>query len=644
MKKKIEIIYFNIFLICFLEIMYHIFRKQFLWNTNLIYIVLGSFITIFTLNILSEILKEKASKIVNITLSIILTVYYIGQVIFYRLYSVPFSFSTIGLAKSATEFKELIIDILVQNIYIILIFFIPIILYIIFWKNIYIKSFSIKNCLISFGVIIFLIVLRILFLQYDKNDMYSAYNLYYNINASEKNFETFGVMTSTRLDLQRLITNFEETVEVSSENTEPEELIDIQEEITYNVMDIDFETLKSETKNKSLISAYDYINSKEPSKKNQFTGKFQGKNLIFILAEGFNSIAVDENLTPTLYKLCNSGFVFNNFYTPEFLSTTGGEFQATTGLIPTQSILSTWKKEKPSIKFALGNSFGKIGYNTFSYHNWTYNYYSRNVTMKTLGFEKYMAKGNGLEELMNCEWIPSDMDMIDVTTDFYIKNEPFVTYYVTVSAHAPYYFGNGNSMATKNKEAVSHLNYSTNIKAYLAGQIELNNALELLINKLDNAGILENTVIALVGDHYPYTISLEDINSISSYERDEIVEVNKSNFIVWNSTMEEKIEVNKVGDQIDVLPTLLNLFGIEYDSRTIIGQDILSDTPGMAIFSNRSWVTDFGTYFSAKNKFIPRENVEIEDGYVNKINKEIAQKFTMSEIFIKHNIYDLLFR
>ena len=73
------------------------------------------------------------------------------------------------------------------------------------------------------------------------------------------------------------------------------------------------------------------------------------------------------------------------------------------------------------------------------------------------------------------------------------------------------------------------------------------------------------------------------------------MEVNRSNFILWNSEA-KTVEVDKVGSQIDVLPTLLNLFGIEYDSRLIIGKDILSDAPGLAIFSNRSWVSDYGTY------------------------------------------------
>ena len=124
-----------------------------------------------------------------------------------------------------------------------------------------------------------------------------------------------------------------------------------------------------------------------------------------------------------------------------------------------------------------------------------------------------------------------------------------------------------------------------------------------------------------------------------SYERDEIVEVNRSNFIIWNSEMEETIEIEKTGSQIDVLPTLLNLFGIEYDSRLIVGKDILSTYPGLAIFSDRSWVYDKGTYFSKSRKFVPREGESVDEEYIKNMNIEVANRFSVSGQIINNNIY-----
>ena len=649
-----KVIYVIGFLIIYLEMIFKVLILKNIEIVDLAYTLLFSIQTTIILNLIFNIIKPKISKIILITISIILTLYFIIQAVFYNLFSIPFSFSTLGLAEGAMKFTDMIFDAIIANILVIILFFIPVILLIAFNKVIQINQYKKKEILISIAIIIAMIALNFLIINLDGNGEYSAYRLCYEIDAQEKNIKKFGLLKSTIIDIQRTIFGFEEKINLEieddnnndgeAEETDKNEGEPTTEELQYNVTDLNLEELIQQTTDANLKQIYQYINSIEASNKNEYTGYFKDKNLIFILAEGFNTIAVSPELTPTLYKLTNSGFVFKNFYSPVFLSTTGGEFQAKTGLIQTQSILSAWKNQMPNIKYALGNSFSQVGYTANAYHDWTYDYYSRNKTMQTLGFNSYMAIGNGLEKLIDSKWLPRDVDMINVTTDFYTSAEKFVTYYVTVSGHAPYNFGGGNSTATRYKELVKDLPYDTAVKAYIASQIELDRAVETLIQKLEEKGILQDTVIALVGDHYPYTLSIDEINSVSTYTRDEIVEVNKSNFILWNSQMEETIQIDKVGSQVDVLPTLLNLFGIEYDSRLIVGQDILSNKEGIAIFSNRSWVSDKGTYFSAQNKFVPKDNVTIEDGYVKEINKQVSNKFTMSNLFVKYNIYNSLIK
>ena len=649
-----KVIYIVAFLVIYLEM---IFKMVVLKSVKLVdigYTILFTMQIILVLNLLCNLFKQKASKIILFVSTIILTIYFMIQAVFYNLFSVPFSFMTLGLAGNALDFTNIIKDAIIQNIVVIILLAIPLILLIVFRKKVEFMRYNKKQVGVWVLIIIAIMLIQAGVIQLDKEDVYSPYNLLNNINAQEKNIEKFGLINSTVIDLERTIFGFEENLVIETTSDDIEEKPEEQEpeqveeekpeevEVTYNELDLGLEELIEQTSDKNLKNIYQYISNVEPTNKNEYTGYFKDKNLIFILAEGFNSIAVSEELTPTLYKLANSGFVFNNFYSPVFLSTTGGEFQATTGLIPTQNILSMWKKNKPYIGYALGNSFTKQGYTANAYHDWTYTYYSRQDTMKTLGFSSYMGMGNGLEKLMNSKWLPSDVDMMNVTTDFYASEDKFVTFYITVSGHAPYNFGGGNSTATKYKEYVNDLPYSTAVKAYLASQMELDRAVEALIQNLEEKGVLQDTVIALVGDHYPYTLSIDEINEVSSYERDEIVEVNRSNFILWNSAMEEKVEVDKVGSQIDVLPTLLNLFGIEYDSRLIIGQDILSDNPGIAIFSNRSWVSDYGTYFASGKEFVSNGKGEIDDDYVNNINKSVANKFTMSQSFIKYDIYKKL--
>lgn len=644
MKKKFSSIFYISFLVIYLEILVKIFiTKSF---SGILFTLLFSIPLILILYLITNIFKRKGNIVLTYIISILLIFYYCFQFFFHRLFSNIFSFNTLGLASNALDFTNIIVDVVLKNIWIVILFFVPLILLIIFHKRINFERANWKKLVICFSILLISWGASLLCLLINKNETYSAYNLYYNINSETKTVETFGLFTYTRLDIKRVLFGFEEQLTVKEEPDIPkdEEVDEPEEKITYNEIAIDFDSLLSNESNETIKNMIEYFKNSEPTNKNEYTGMFKGKNLIFLLAEGFNMIAVDQELTPTLYKLTNEGFVFQNFYSPVFLSTTGGEFQATTGLIPTQSILSDWKKYQPSITYALGNAFTPLGYNANSYHNWTYTYYSRQKTMKTLGFDSYMGCGNGMEDMINCSWLPSDVDMINKTFPLYKDSTPFVTYYVTVSGHAPYaYNSTGNSIALKNKDLVADLPYSNNVKAYLATQIELDRALEALINNLEEAGILEDTVIALVGDHYPYTLTIDEINEISDYERDEIVEVNRSNFIIWNSEM-ERVEVDKVGSQIDVLPTLLNLFGIEYDSRLIVGKDILSDTPGLAIFSDRSWVSDYGTY--KKGKFTLKEGKTLEnvDEYVSEMNNLVSNRFTLSANIIKYNMYEYLLK
>ena len=169
-------------------------------------------------------------------------------------------------------------------------------------------------------------------------------------------------------------------------------------------------------------------------------------------------------------------------------------------------------------------------------------------------------------------------------------------------------------------------------------KIVLKKNLLILLNKLEESKRLEDTVIALVGDHYPYELTLEQVNELSEYEKDGIIEVNRSNFILYNSQM-QTIKIDKVASQIDVLPTLYNLFGIDYDSRLIIGKDILSTEPGLAIFGNRSWVSDYGSYFSNSKKFIVKENKEVTEDYISQINQIVNNRINMSKLIIENDYY-----
>ncbi len=633
-KLKIHPFIYFFFTILYLEIISKIVITNHLFNLGLIYVLIYSlpFCLFFTL--LSKSFFYKMNKIISIIITLVITIYFEVQYIFYNLFSIPFSFSTISLANQALDFSNIIKDAILDHLLVFSLYLIPLIILIILNRKIDFSKYH-KESIIS---LFFMLITSYIFTFLTLIPSQEKKDLYFKIDDQISIIDSFGMLTYTKIDLKRQIWGYDTDliIEAKPEEKEPTEI-----EYGDNILDLNL----SETNNNNINKINNYVTNSSPTNKNKYTGLFKDKNLIFILAEGFNEIAVDETRTPTLYKMVNNGFVFNNFYSPVFLSTTGGEFQATTGLIPTQEILSTWKKKTPKISYALGNTFSQLGYRIHSYHNWTYTYYKRNITMKTLGFTNYLGCGNGLEDRMDCEWLPQDSKMIEVTTPDYLNKEGnFVTYYVTVSGHSPY--NSGDNIARIHLDSVKDLTYSDSVKYYLAAQVELDKMLEELIKDLEESGELDNTVIALVGDHYPYTLSIDEMNEAATYEKDDTIEVNHSNFILWNNQIEEPIVIDKVGSQIDVLPTILNLFGIDYDSRLIVGKDILSDYEGLAIFSNRSWTSDYGSYDSSTKTFTLKEGKELKDEtieeYVTRINNRVANSFSISKLIIDNNYYEYI--
>ena len=637
MKTKIIPIYFIYYIILlYLELIFRIFCINKFFSLSIINILLYLIPISIFMSIISKILSNKKNYYISLALISLLTLYFCIELVFERTFNVFFSLSTLGLANQTLSFLGETISSIMTNIIPIFLLFIPLILTIIFHKKIDYFKCNKKELLIYIISIIISILLFLGSLFINKE----IYDLYFNSNNLTLYKEKMGVISSLGFEIKSKILKKDEEIEFIPNIEVPSDKEPEPEVITYNNLDIDFNYLISNESNSTLKSIHEYFSQEEGTKKNKYTNYYQGKNLILIVAESFNSIAVDKNLTPTLYKLVNNGFTFDNFYSPVILSTIGGEYQVLTGLYPNISLLSSiWRKKENNYLFGIANRFKDLGYNTYAYHNNQYNFQNRDNYLKSLGFTNYQGCYNGLETKINCRiWPQSDQELIEATFDDYKSStKPFMTYYVTVSGHMGYNWG--NAMSKKHYDKVKDLPYSEDIKAYLATQIELDLALETLINKLTENNIIDDTVIALVGDHYPYAISLDHINEVSNYERDEIFEINRSNFILWNNK-EKNVKIEKVGSQIDVLPTLYNLFGVSYDSRLIIGKDILSDTSGLAIFANQSWISDYGRYNASKNEFIKTTDDNIPENYVNTMNQIVSNKIKMSKLLLEYNYYN----
>lgn len=358
---------------------------------------------------------------------------------------------------------------------------------------------------------------------------------------------------------------------------------------------LDFSALASKTTDADVSALDQYCASLAPTSKNQYTGLTKEYNLIMICAESFSPYLIDKERTPTLYKLANSGFRFQNYYCSFPNTTTNGEYALCMGLMPDMSRTKTASSFDVSrnnyLPYCMGTVFSSSGYPAYAYHNYYGTFYDRNHTHPNMGYT-FRAVDSGLD--IPLSWPSSDKDTIDASVSDYLDSDtPFCAYYMTFSGH--YQYDWDNAMSAKNRKAVSDLPYSETVQAYLACNMELEYAIEDLFAALERAGKADNTVIALTADHYPYGLSESQYNELAGKHIDTTFEKYHNSFLCYVPNM-QPVNVDAYCCDMDILPTLLNLFGVSYDSRLLAGKDILSDSLHVAVLSDQSYLTDSFRY------------------------------------------------
>lgn len=641
--KKLSLLFYYILFIIYEELVFScLIYKTF--PTSIWLIILFSIPIAIIFNILSSIFKPKVNKIITYGITLFIIILFGAQIVYYSMYESILSFYSILNGGQVTEFMDVVIDMILRNWYGILLFVLPLIVLIVLHKKkaMDFERRSLKETGIKIGTVVLVQIVAILCVNFiNPNNIYSNKNLYYNTHVPKLTAQRMGFLTAMRKDFQRFAFGFEEKLAINVDANNIKESLEDE----YNITNIDFKSLSKNEEDKEVKEMHEYFASKEPTKKNEYTGMFEGKNLVVLVGESFSSLAIREDLTPNLYKLYNEGFQFDNFYTPVFpVSTADGEYMTDTALIPKEGVWSFKEIAGNYMPYSYANVFESLGYSSNAYHNHKATFYERDKYIDTMGYNSYLAVGTGLENRMDTsKWPNSDYEMIDVTTDDYIRNDKFLAYYMTVSGHLNY-TTTGNAMVRRNWDAVKNLPYSDKAKGYLAANIELDKAVGELINNLKEAGKLEDTVIVISGDHYPYGLTLEEINEISTYERDDKFEKYHMPLLIWSGSMKEPIKVEKLGTSIDILPTVLNLFGVEYDSRLLIGKDILSDSEPLVIFADRSFITDKGRYNAVTGEFIANNGGEIEEGYIDKVNSDIYRRFQMSRLILEKDYYRKVFQ
>ena len=548
-KRSLWPLFFFPMALLYHELLLHAFDRTILfWDTPLVYILLFSAAGGFLLSALVDILPRKAAHIVTYALCVFWTVLtcieYCCKSYFKSYWGL--SFITQMTGNVVGNFFSTMLEIIFGRIVFILLSFLPLVLLIILRRLLPGKTLSVRCRVMALAVfaVCQAVGSALCYTGEDRADYTYNYVTDYAV-------PRFGLAATIRLEAQYAIFGLPDAPVIQVDEPVPDEPMVYD----YNKMELDFTATSDLVGGSTLENMHNYFSSKTASQQNEYTGMFKGKNLIQITAEAFSPYVISKELTPTLYKLTHEGFVFTNYYQPGWgQSTTGGEFAHMTGIIPTwvNGNLSFYASHQDYMPFALGNQFRALGYTTVAYHNNSYTYYNRHLTHPNLGYD-YYGQGNGLT-LTVPGWPYSDLEMMELTAPAYIEDyvntgKPFHAYYMSVSGHANW--GWGNAMSAKNREAAvaAYPNASQPVQGYIAANLELEYALTYLLEQLEAAGIADDTVICMTADHYPYALVTDEVDYYQelSGKQDSELDISryKNTWLLWSGSMESSVTVDR---------------------------------------------------------------------------------------------------
>ncbi len=599
------------------------------------------------LAMLTIIFKNKGNIVISYLIATMVTLFYIAQMLYYDIFNTFFGLTSIRGAKNALDFKSELFSAVKRCLQYEIGMIIPLLLFILF--GIFMISFERpgwKQNAAGAGGAVIAFFIAVLSLNIGGRDPFTPYSLYHGKFVMELSMNKLGVAVTTGRDAQTMLFPDYNSVDIGEFNEAYITADDVNEEGFSPQIDenIDLQALYDNAENEDIKDVTAYVSNQAPTYENRYTGMFEGYNLIYITAESLCRYVVREDWTPALYKIMNEGFVFDNYYNPSwYKSTIDGEFVNCLSQYPSYSKWSMQESSNTYQPYALGNALSGLGYTGKAYHDYGSYFYDRSETHPNLGYD-FKAIELGLE-LPSQDVYFSDLEMMQVVYEDFSKNEPFNVYFMTYSGHLPYDYGN-NPIAEKNRTQAERLTeglpYNDTIRAYIATQLELEYALEYLIEQLERDGLLEKTLFVVTPDHIPVVLESEDYNTLAGKNvSDNKFEMYHSCLGIWNVNMEEPIEVDKICASIDILPTILNLMGINYDSRLLAGRDILYDEPGCAMQSDYSYMSDDICYDVYKGEVLYSAwaDKEYTSNTVYDIIKMIEQKYYISDKIIETDYY-----
>ena len=638
-----------------LEITFRIICGAQVFDVSLIRIFLGLAFLALVISFILSWTNKTCSKVLIIITAFVFSIYAFLQLGFNNFIGVYMSFNTSSQLGAVTSYiREFFLSFL-GKFYFIFIPFILLILYYVFLDK-YTerkldKKFMLKSRIkyepgirtISTVLALFMIgfvyneTLTVSFMQ---NDLQTVSNeeLFQYPSVPSLVINEFGVLGFGLLDIKSLYVDPPESYifDATDDN--------ISYDTNRTFDDTLWEKLISEESDTTLNNINNYLINNTITDYNEYSGMFAGKNLIVIMMESVNEIFINPELYPNFYKMYSEGISFSNNYSPRNSCATGNnEFSAMTGLYSIQNNCTANVYRNNTYSTAIFNLFNNAGYRTSSMHDYTEAYYYRGTIHTNMGSGAYYGVQDlGIPYYNEYKNWASDEDFMNVAMDITLSedsDEPFMLWLTTVSSHQPY---NQSSVeGDKYLSITEGTDYPLDLRRYMSKLKTLDNALGILLEKLEAAGELDDTVIVMFGDHYPYGLKDTTINQVLDYDLDDY-ERERTPLVIYNSEITAEV-VDKYTSYVNLTPTIANLFGIDYDPRLYMGSDVFDENYwNLVVFADGSWKNDSVYYNAATSEvtYYTDEQMSIEE--IRNINQIITAKMQMSSLIIQNNYYEYL--
>lgn len=640
---------------------------------SLLRIFMGIIIISSIISILLSFTKRKTSNIVIAIILLVLNILYVAQAGFCNYFGTYMSFGSLTQVQAADGFVGDFINSLKISYYFLLVPSILFIIYLIFIEPRIDKKYSILDELtldtgkrltkkerkrrkenimkynkvikvsrisligtIVLGSIIYGSTLYLPFMQ-NKLQIVANKELFNNPSLPNITVSQFGILGYEVIDIKALI--FGSSSAEREFTKQEEEVTDYSRVID----DTAWISLNEEETDKDYRLLNNYYLSKSITPKNEYTGLLEGKNLIVIMIESGSNVLLNyPEYFPNIAKLYNEGWAWDNAFSPRNTCATGNnEMSTLTSLYSINNSCTANLYKDNTYYNALFNLFNYKGYKTSSYHDYTEYYYYRSIIHPNMGSGRYynvydLGIKLGTE---NKPW-PNDVELIEKAVPYFINEDKFMVWMTTVSSHMSYNIS--SVTGDLYLDLFADEDWSMPIKRYMSKLKIVDNAIGELINELSAAGKLDDTVITLFADHYPYAFGADEFQEITKYDVSGNGDVDRTPFIIYNPSL-TPTKFDEYTSFINILPTLANLFNLDYDPRLYTGHDLLdSDYPNIVIFADGSWRSDIAYYDASTSKLNYLGDETYTDEEIIAINTKVKDDIDMSNLAIKKNYMEYL--